>query len=294
MELSPIVMFVYNRPDLTKNTLDALKNNFLANKSDLFIFSDGSLNNDYAVLEVRQLLKNISGFKSVKVFNSPINKGLANSIIDGVSYVFKKYDRVIVLEDDLIVSPNFLNFMNEALIFYKHNQSVFSISGYTMELKSLIHEKKDYYLGYRASSWGWATWSRSWTDIDWGIEDYNSFLKSRFKKQKFNRGGSDMTRMLKNQMNKKINSWAIRWCYNQFKRNQYTVFPVLSKVINQGCGGIATHTINTKRFITKLDETNKVNFCFEEQIKLNSTIIREFKFKFSLFTIIRDKLLKFL
>ena len=253
--VAPICLFTYNRLAETKQTVEALKNNFMAAESELFVFSDGAKNKETAskVAEVRNYLKTLSGFKNIEIVFSEDNKGLANSIIHGVSQVMSKYGKVIVLEDDLVTSPNFLDFMNQALEFYKDHQKVFSISGYTMNLPSLKKDKNDYYVGYRASSWGWASWSKSWVDVDWEIKDYKDFSKSKTSNRIFKRGGSDMLRMLKNQRNSKIDSWAITWCYHQFKKDQLTVFPTISKIVNIGFGKDATHTKFTFRFETDLD-----------------------------------------
>tara|TARA_R110002051_G_scaffold325568_1_gene428957 strand:- start:6513 stop:7403 length:891 start_codon:yes stop_codon:yes gene_type:complete len=290
---APICLFTYNRLEETKRTIDALQNNFLAAKSELYIFSDGYKKEmDKEKIEaVRNYIKTITGFKKLTIFESPINKGLANSIIDGVSQVINIYGKVIVLEDDLITSPNFLNFMNEALNFYKDNNKVFSISGYTMNLPSLDLTNKDFYLGYRASSWGWATWDRSWSNIDWEIKDFMEFKTNISARLKFNRGGSDMVRMLKGQMKGEIDSWAIRWCYNQFKRNQYTIYPVKSKVTSIGFGANATHTIATKRFDNSIDTELKTDFLFENQLIEDKNLIKEFKNKFSILNRLKDKLL---
>jgi hypothetical protein len=290
---APICLFTYNRLEETKKTVSALQKNFLASESELFIFSDGSQNENSLekVDEVRSYLKTITGFKLLSIKESPINKGLANSIIDGVTLIIKLRGNVIVLEDDLITSPNFLDFMNAGLNFYKENNSVFSISGYTMKLPSLKKHKKDYYIGYRASSWGWGTWDRSWNDIDWDINDYLEFKKSFFSKNKFNKGGSDMSRMLNNQMQGKIDSWAIRWCYNQFKRSQYTIYPALSKIVSIGFGIDATHTKKTNRFDNEIDLQLKTSFVFEEKLIEDKKLIKEFKSMFSILSRLKDKFL---
>ena len=293
MNLAPICLFTYNRLEETQQTVKALANNFLAKESELYIFSDGWKNDDakIKVNNVRAFLKTINGFKKVTVFESDKNKGLANAIISGVSQIISKYGKVIVLEDDLITSPNFLDFMNDGLDFYKDNSSIFSISGYSMDLPSLKNNNKDYYLGVRASSWGWGAWSRSWDDIDWDVKDYNDFVNSKRLKKEFRKGGSDMSRMLANQMNNKIDSWAIRWCYNQFTRKQYTIYPTISKVESIGFGADATHTKKTKRFDTVLDTTNKSLFIFDKTIIVNKTLIKEFKNKFSILSRLKDKFL---
>jgi hypothetical protein len=289
--LAPICLFTYNRLFETKKTVEALQQNFLATQSELFIFSDGSktAHGKEKIQQVRNYLKTITGFKAVTIKESKTNKGLANSIISGVTEIINTFEHIIVLEDDLITAPNFLNFMNSSLTYYKKNNKIFSISGYTLDLSILENLEKDVYLGVRASSWGWGTWRDRWINIDWEVRDYPDFEKSFIRKYKFNRGGSDMSRMLKNQMQGKIDSWAIRWCYHQFKKNQYSVFPKTSKLISIGFGENATHTKTTNRFDTALDTLNKVTFLFEENMILNKKVTQQFKNKFSVISRIKDK-----
>lgn len=291
--LAPICLFTYNRLFETKQTVKALQQNYLAPESELFIFSDGPKNENAKskIDEVRAFLKTIDGFKKVTIFEAKKNKGLANSIIDGVTQIIQQYGKVIVLEDDLVTSPNFLDFMNQALDFYKSNAKIFSISGFTLGLPSLKQMNSDYYLGYRASSWGWATWLDRWTNVDWMVKDYDSFLKNNTAKLKLNRGGSDMSSMLKNQMSGKIDSWAIRWCYDQSKKDMLTVFPTSSKVESIGFGANATHTKNTSRFDTILDTSLKTNFSFDNAIKINPKLAKEFKAVFSFKNRAKDKLI---
>jgi hypothetical protein len=282
--LAPIVVFTYNRPESTQKTIEALKLNDLANESDLFIYSDGPKNINVLakVTNVREYLKTINGFKSITIIEREENLGLANSVIEGVSEIIQKYGKVIVVEDDLVTSRNFLLFMNQALSFYETNQKVFSVAGYTFPLKSLNDSIQDYYVGYRASSWGWGTWADRWANIDWGVSTYNNFKQNLFVQYKFTRGGIDLPRMLKKQMSGQINSWAIRWCYNQFVQDTYTVFPTISKVQNIGFGEDATHTKDSNRYYTTLDNGNKKRFEFNEDLVINKTIAREFRSKFSL------------
>lgn len=292
--LAPVCLFAYNRLKEIKITVNALQKNFLASESDLYIFSDGSKNESskYNVNSVREFLKSVNGFKSITIFESKSNKGLADSIIDGVSQIINEFGKVIVVEDDLKTSPNFLDFMNQALHFYSEDDSVFSISGYTMDLKSLKKHNEDFYFGQRASSWGWGTWKKDWQSVDWKVNNYNSFKGSIKQQIAFNRGGSDMSSMLSAQMNGKIDSWAIRFCFQQFLNKQVCVFPKISKVQSIGFSKEATHTFGSFKFITELDNSNQTDFAFKEFNNYEKTILREFRAKFSIRQRIFDRLLR--
>jgi hypothetical protein len=293
-QLAPICLFTYNRISETIKTIEALQNNFLAKQSHLYIYSDGGKDDEdfEKISKVRDYLHSVSGFKSINIFESLNNKGLANSVIAGVSKVLENHDKIIVLEDDLVSSPNFLNFLNQSLEFYEKDNNIFSISGYTLNLPSLPG-KKDYYFGYRASSWGWGIWSDRWNEIDWNVSDYDNFKNNKEAIKKFKRGGSDLPRMLKNQITGKIDSWAIRFCYHQSKNNIFTVFPTKSKLISIGFSEAATNTIGTKRFNTPLDEELKIEFEFQNFENIDKNIINEFASKFSIKSRIQNQLNKF-
>jgi hypothetical protein len=284
--LAPVCLFVYKRLDTLKETVKSLQKNELAQQSDLYIFSDaaGKASDEAAVDSVRSFCKAITGFKSVSIVHSERNLGLAASVIKGVSSIIDEYDKVIVLEDDLVVSQNFLNFMNEALDFFKGNNRMFSVAGYSSPMQSI--ENEDVYFTKRASCWGWGTWKDKWDTIDWNVKDYEHFIRDRRMQRQFNLMGSDLTGMLKKQQEGKINSWAIRWTYEQFKRDQYTVFPVISKVSNEGFGEQATHTSknNRSRFSTILDTSGKTKFRFPEEPYLEPHYLRQFTDRYSIKT----------
>ncbi|WP_280157578.1 sugar transferase [Priestia aryabhattai] len=274
--LAPIVLFVYNRPELTLQTIKSLQKNILSEQSDLFVFSDGWKNKDSKVKveQVREIIKDIKGFNTVTIHESEQNKGLAQSIIEGVSTLIKKYGSVIVLEDDLLLSPYFLNYMNSALQYYKGNSKIWSISGYNPILISDIVNNKDVYFTGRACSWGWATWEDRWLSNNWDIHNNREDIFTNKSKQKnFNKYGNDLFPMLRDQKNEHIDSWAIRWCFNQFLNHSSTVYPTESLVLNIGLVGDSTHGgFRTQQ----LDITEKSFFDFSD-IYSNKKIDERFK-----------------
>jgi glycosyltransferase involved in cell wall biosynthesis len=283
MYLAPVLIFCYKRLDTLKQAIAALQKNELAKDTDLFIFSDGpkTEGDKITIEELRSYIKNVRGFKTVVVNESAINKGLANSIIDGVTEVLGQHNRVIVLEDDLLTSSNFLGYMNEALQCYERASKVFSISGYSFPISVKNNYPFDNYFTRRGSSWGWATWKDRWDKIDWNVNDYESFLQEKEKQRSFNIMGSDLSGMLRKQMEGKINSWAIRWVYHQFINDLFTVYPIKSKVRNIGFGVGATHTSQKfNRFDTHLDDTGKLNFNFKLDPELDEFFIKQFTSRF--------------
>ncbi len=244
--LAPIVLFVYNRPMHTEKTISALMGNPLAKESHLVVFSDGpkSPEDSQAVEKVREIVGELKGFKSVEVNFQEHNLGLANSVISGVTKIISQHGKAIVLEDDLEVSARFLEFMNSALVHYERQDSVFSIGGYqfpetTMTIPSGY--EYDTYSGFRCCSWGWATWADRWSQVNWNIEDTDSFFDNPVERDRFNRGGQDLSISLLEQRRAQIDSWAIRYCYSHFTNDKYCIYPTKTLVRNIGLDGSGIH-----------------------------------------------------
>ncbi len=275
----PVILFVYKRLEHTKQMLTSLSANTISKKTDLFIFSDAGkdLEEQKEVVSVRQYIHQVDwqrNFKQVTIIEAKKNQGLARSVIDGVTQIIEKYGSVIVLEDDLVVSDFFLEYMNKALNFYGRSSHIWSISGYSFPMKSLINYPYDVYLGYRGSSWGWGTWKDRWEKVDWDVKNYDDFIQDKKWIKKFNRGGNDLTPMLKRQMEGKIDSWGIRWTFAQSNLNMFTVYPKESLVENKGRDGTGIHCGNDKSFDTVLAKgIDKYKF---EELSIDKKIVREF------------------
>lgn len=242
--MSPICLFVYKRYETTKLMLESLLACPECAQSDLYVFMDEA-RDDYeskAVEKVRAIFDDLQGFKQVHLFPARMNKGMANSVIDGVTKVLSENDDVIVLEDDIVVSPDFLTFMNAALNAYRNREDIWSISGYTPKLKILDkRDPKGVFLVPRAQCWGWATWSNRWNLVDWEVSDYSKLAKNRKARQHFDLGGNDLFRTLEMEHNERIESWAVRWAYAAAKNNMMTVNPIQSKTQNIGLKSSKSH-----------------------------------------------------
>jgi len=280
-DLAPVVIFVYNRLDKTQNLLQSLENCILSKDTEVFIYSDGyKAERKTAKLKVdavRAYLKrymNSHHFKRITLFEAEKNRGLADSVIMGVTEIINKYNKVIVLEDDLVVSCDFLLYMNKGLNFYANAKSVWSISGYTDSLKELEYYPYDVYATYRVNSWGWGTWRNRWERVDWDVKDYTFFRYNIILQMFFNKGSKRRSRMLIDQMNGKIDSWAARWDYSSFKNNMITVRPKRTRVINCGFDGSGVHCGLFYRNKGKLSDD--ITPCHFKNIKINKAINKEF------------------
>ncbi|MDM5272403.1 glycosyltransferase [Sulfurovum sp. zt1-1] len=282
MNLAPIVLFVYNRPWHTQQTVEALQKNELAKDSELFIYSDEAKNENARenVDKVRKYIDKIEGFKKVTIIKREKNWGLADSIIDGVTKIINKYGKVIVLEDDLVTSPYFLKFMNEGLEVFQKREDIFSITGFSFSSSFMKFPKgyeEDIYLNIRPMSWSWGTWKDRWQDIDWEIKGFNDFANNKNAINEFNKGGTDLFGMLKLQMENKLDSWYIRWTYNAYLKKQYTVYPKISFVNNVGHDNSGVHcSVDTKNIYSHTELNNNSNFVLNNDITLNKKIIDSF------------------
>lgn len=243
MKLAPIALFVYNRPLHTRQTVEALQKNELARESDLFIFSDASKKPEAAatVGEVREYIKTITGFKSVSIIERDKNWGLANSIIDGVSRLCDESGRVIVLEDDIVTVPSFLQFMNGALNVYEGEEQVMHVSGYMFPVKNPEVLPETFFFRV-PTCWGWATWKRAWNffepDADYLLEQ----IMVRKNEYEFDlHGAVSYMAMLKNQATGLIDSWAVRWYASIFLKNGICLHPAISLTKNIGLDGTGKH-----------------------------------------------------
>lgn len=278
MTYAPIVVFGFNRPDALRNTIASLLRNEEAKLSDLFVFVDGpregKVGEKEKVEEVRDYVKSITGFKSLHYTFAERNKGLADSIIGGVSEVIDKYGKVIVLEDDLVLMPNFLNFMNQGLGYYESNRRVMSVCGHSCKVSPPADYPYDAYFFTRSSSWGWGTWKDRWNAVDWKLEDWNAVIANRkvFVKSL----GSDVFKMLNDWKHGRNHSWAIRFCYAQYVQKKLSVIPNKSLVDNEGFGGDGTNCKRYSRFKFELDEREEhLVFNFPSEVKLNSSLYKQ-------------------
>lgn len=239
---APIAFFAYNRPGHTQKALESLAANHGADTSELFVFCDGpkSIDEITAVEEVRRIVKSQQWCGAVHVIERESNMGLANSVIAGVTQLCDTHGRVIVLEDDLVISPYFLSYMNDALDLYEEDNRVMQISGHMFPVQ-LAPGSSTLFLTF-VTSWGWATWSRAWKYFDADMLGYHILERSKDLSDEFNLGGAyPYWPMLRAQHDGKIDSWAIRWNLAVFLRKGLVVYPRNSLVSNTGFDRSGTH-----------------------------------------------------
>lgn len=291
--LAPVALFVFNRLDHTIKTVESLKSNILASKTDLFIFSDGSRNSEdeKGVSEVRKYLKEITGFKSIQIKENKKNKGLANSIINGVTDVIKINSKIIVVEDDMIVSSIFLDFMNTALEKYRLNESIWHISGWNYPLN--IRTKENLFFWNTMNCWGWATWEDRWKHFNKDSERLiNNWSSKQINSFDLNNSGV-FWKQVEDNYSGKINTWAIFWYATIFENKGLCLNPCNSLVQNIGLDGSGTNCgVNDSEL--KLDQQSLNNFIFPEKLDKSkiatNIIIKYYKKRKSFYSKVRRKL----
>ena len=241
MTIAPIVLFVYNRPTHTRRVVESLIDNALASESTLIIYADAArtAEAEKEVGEVRRYLRTIEGFAAVEIVERTENWGLARNVIDGVTHVVERYGRVIVLEDDLVVAPHFLRFMNEALETYQDEERVGHIQACDFTKDPSL---PDTFLIKWTGSWGWGTWARAWKWFNPDGRDLLRQLEERCLTRRFDFDGTyPFTRMLRRQIAGQNNSWAIRWNASLFLRDILSLNVGRSLVQNTGFDGTGTN-----------------------------------------------------
>jgi len=240
MNLSPIVLIVYNRPSHTKKTIDALLNNKYASQSNLFVFSDNAYlkNDQQKVQEVRSYIKSIRGFKKITLIERERNWGMVNNIIDAVTKIVFQYEKVIVVEDDVLVHHYFLQYMNESLELYIHDNLVCGISGYLDPVKDMSQLKENTFFHQYPSCWGWGTWKRAWLKFDINLKTQIDLIN---KHQELNFFSFNSAHMILDQVNKNLSgndfTYQIRWYASCFNHRGIFLHPAKSLTTNIGFDG---------------------------------------------------------
>ena len=249
MNLAPIILFAYDRPDHLQKTINALAMNELCAESALYVFVDGpKVNASYEQIarieKVRDIVSKIKCCKSVIISIAWENKTCRMSIIKGISQVLEMHESAIVLEDDIITAPNFLLYMNKCLGYYKNRKTVYSISAYCPppnKIQIPNNYPYDVFAFGRPFNWGWGTWADRWFQESWDKDFIPDFLKRKEEVQAFNRAGDDLSKMLSEEYYGKSDAWDIQFSFTHFANHGLSIVPCNSYTTNIGLDGSGTH-----------------------------------------------------
>jgi len=288
-KLAPIALFVYNRLNHVKKVIEALKKNHTAEKSKIYIFSDFSDSDkeQNKIRKIREYLRSINGFKELNIIQRKNNYGTSKNITAGLNYIFEKHDKCIILEDDILVSKNFLSQMNYFLAKFNKNKQIASIEGFMFPV-NFRKDIPDYFFLKGTGCWGWATWRRSWKNYEISVQKLlKKFSGKKELVTEFDYYNSyPYYKMLKRQKYSKKKSWAIRWYASNFIKNNYTIYFKNTLVKNIGLDGTGEncridYQINQKKF---KNQTYKLmeNENIKENKFAKKEIAKYLKKKFSL------------
>jgi glycosyltransferase involved in cell wall biosynthesis len=282
---SPILLFAYNRPSHLRKTVKALAKNTMARESNLIIYSDGARDEEESkkVQEVREYCKGIQGFAKLTLIERETNLGLAQNIIQGVSEGLKQNGKAIVLEDDLLTHPAFLTYMNGALNAYANTENLLSVSAYLPPRWRMPRPKnptRDVWLNPRNLSFGWGTWSDKWASVDWEQALTDSFQDRKDLQAGFARGGADLPGMLIDQIEGRLDSWAVRFSYAHYRSDRFSLMPADTYVKPIGFDGSGIHCRpNPLRWLETTQHAVK-NPEFPDKLEVDQNLTRTLRKSF--------------
>jgi hypothetical protein len=285
MTLAPIALFAYNRPDHLRRTVESLLSNPLVGQSDLYIFSDGakSAADESSVEAVRTYLHNLTGLPSLHVVERARNAGLARSIIEGVSELCASHGKVVVLEDDLVLAPGYLDFINRGLDRYAHEPRIMQISGYMFPVDR-PEELADAFFCRLPTSWGWATWKRAWNCFEIDGQKLLDWLQRSERQREFDINGSyPYTETLAAQAQGRMDVWGVRWYASMFQNDGLCLYPSRSLIANQGMDGSGVHCGVSSAFDVRLSQS--VSWSFPDEVKESQLGIHKIE---SFFRLLQD------
>lgn len=240
---APVALFIYNRPKHAQEAIETLRANAGFSASPLHVFADGPKHrrDAGAVRETRAVARELLG-ESASFVERDTNIGLDRSIISGVAELCERYGKVVVVEDDLRLSPMFLAFMNAALRRYEGDTKVMQISGHMYDVPGLAETGDALFLPM-TTSWGWATWKRAWDAFDPDASGWGARFRDAEERRRFDLGGhAGYAAMLGQQMRRDTPAWDIRWYYTVFVRSGLVLHPPRTLVLNAGFDGSGTHS----------------------------------------------------
>lgn len=254
-QLAPIAFFAYNRPDHTRQALESLSKNLLADQSSLFIFVDGpkpgaSEATIAAIEEVRKVVAEKKWCKEVTIAASETNKGMFKANIEGITSIVNRFGKIIALEDDGILSPGFLTFMNDALYFYENTPRVMHVSAFTRpDLQPAVDKvEASTYFFYHTTTWGWGTWKRAWDNYTTDALAVRKAISAKGNIKKLNMDGTFEFYWGLKAVAKKQFSWNTIWHSVVFLHDGLCLYPKKSLVDNIGHDGSGTNCLPDERF----------------------------------------------
>ncbi len=282
---APVVLFTYSRAENTDAVLQSLSKNYIAEETDVYAYICKPRDDKIAPLV--QATKNIllkystgHSFKSFNIIENDKWIPLGPGLVDAVTETLEKYDKVIVVEDDLITSVDFLTFMNDALDYYENENSIFSISGYSFGADFIKKLNDPVYFVRRNNPWGWATWKNRWAEYKWIPTDYLDYTHDRKFRKTMKLWAKDLPMLMDAlfmERDRPDKDWEQQFRYAQCINNAYTVCPKISKVKNIGFTGMRTN--ESPVGLEEYFEPGESHYSFTS-VKIDDNFQRKYNNKF--------------
>ena len=285
MELAPVIVFAYNRPNHLRKTLTWLTQNELASETVLFVYCDGVKPNATpeqaakvaATRKVAHELAIVPSFKAVHIVERDENLGLGTSIITGVTEVINQYGKVIVLEDDLQTSPLFLDYMNKCLEHYESRKSVFSVSSLSRPHPERFYPKDypyDVYVSLTHHPTGWGTWADRWSQVDWNVNLLEEVMRQPEMIDAFRRIEYGDFDAIVNQQQTGKNVWSIRFAFAHFVNHAVSICPIVSYINHIGWDSEATNAVSSSQWefdrLAEKKEIRLLDVLYEDKRIINA------------------------
>lgn len=245
-EFAPILMISYNRPDILRETLVNVSQCYDVEKHPIFMYIDGPRTAADAP-QVEANAEVVEAFKrtvlpQIEIRRRECNWGGVPNARAAITDMLESYGRVIVIEDDILVSRTFLQYVENGLRFYKNEKRIWGINGYlSPRMKIPVSYPYDYFLSPRNSVWGWGTWRDRWAAVDFDLAGWDQFKKDSQNLTKVRECGADMLPMLEAQASGRLNAWDVQITYYMIQHDMYSVRPCRSLTKNNGFGTICEH-----------------------------------------------------
>ncbi len=295
MDKSIIIgVFCYNRANKLKTCIDALLKNPECKTLDIVFFSDGykTEKDQQGVLETRAYIDSITGFKNVIKHFRERNFSTGPNFREGLTWLSNNYDEFIIVEDDLVVSPNYVKYLLDALKFYKNNESVFCITGYVFPITVPKSYHYDTIVYKRFCSYGWAGWGNRFKTVIWEHNELQKLMNtSAGFKPRLNAEGYDLVRMLKKQISGKISTWDVQLQVHVAENRMKVIYPVLSKVNNIGFDTESTNTYGINYLVTPVDDGKQQTFNFCDANYIVPTLQKQIKKPYGLKALVTRKII---
>lgn len=288
-----VAVFCYKRAGKLKACVDALLKNPECPDMDIIFFSDGykGEKDKEGVLEVRRYIDLLTGFRNVIKQFRPKNYSTGPNFEEGLKYLTNNYNQFIVVEDDLVVSPNYISYLMQSLEFYKEQKTIFCVTAFCFPL-SLNNYPYDTIIYKRFCSYGWAGWSDRIKDVIWDHKELNKLISNSFDfKNRLNAEGYDLFRMLKKQIKGDISTWDIQMQVHVAENRLKVVYPVISKVNNIGFDTESTNTFGIDYLKTPLDTGVKRKFRFADENQIRPDLEKQIKKPYGLKALISRKII---